>query len=86
MKNLQKNKFFSKIGGFFVATALVVSCSTIANADELKGKVFRIAHMGYIEEFDIIVGISCLEKVLAQLGYKFELGTGIKAAEQVFLK
>ncbi len=60
---------------------------TIAGGqDELKGKVFRIAHMGYIEEFDIIVGISCLEKVLAQMGYKFTLGAGIKAAEEIFLK
>ena len=60
---------------------------TIAGGQsELKGKVFRFAHMGYMEEFDIIVGISCLEKVLAQMGYKFDLGTGIKAAEEVFLK
>jgi aspartate aminotransferase-like enzyme len=41
--------------------------------------------MGYIEEFDIIAGISCLEKVLTQLGYKFQLGQGIKAAEEIFL-
>ena len=60
---------------------------TIAGGqDELKGKVFRIAHMGFIEEFDIIVGISCLEKVLHQMGYKFTLGEGVKAAEEVFLK
>jgi len=60
---------------------------TIAGGqDELKGKVFRIAHMGFIEEFDIIAGISCLEKVLAQMGYKFTLGAGVKAAEEVFLK
>jgi len=60
---------------------------TIAGGQaELKGKVFRIAHMGFIEEFDIIVGISCLEKVLAQMGYKFNLGAGIKAAEELFLK
>lgn len=60
---------------------------TIAGGQaELKGKVFRIAHMGYIEEFDMIVGISCLEKVLAQMGYKFNLGAGVKAAEEVFLK
>ena len=58
---------------------------TIAGGqEELKGKVFRIAHMGYIEEFDIIAGISCLEKVLHQMGYKFELGAGVKAAEEVF--
>ena len=60
---------------------------TIAGGqDELKGKVFRIAHMGFIEEFDIIAGISCLEKVLHQMGYKFTLGEGVKAAEEVFLK
>lgn len=60
---------------------------TIAGGqDELKGKVFRIAHMGYIEEFDIIVCLSCLEKVLHQMGYKFNLGAGIKVAEEVFLK
>jgi aspartate aminotransferase-like enzyme len=58
---------------------------TIAGGQsELKGKVFRIAHMGYIEEFDIIVCISCLEKVLAQMGYKFNLGAGLKAAQELF--
>jgi len=60
---------------------------TIAGGqDELKGKVFRVAHMGYIAESDIITGLSCLEKVLTQMGYKFTLGAGIKAAEEVFLK
>lgn len=60
---------------------------TIAGGQsELKGKVFRIAHMGFIEESDIIAGIACLEKVLAQMGYKFNLGQGVKAAEEVFLK
>jgi len=60
---------------------------TIAGGqEELKGRVFRIAHMGFIDEFDIIVGISCLEKVLAQMGYKFNIGSGVKTAEEVFLK
>ncbi len=60
---------------------------TIAGGQaELKGKVIRIAHMGFIEEFDVIAGISCLEKVLALMGHKFELGKGIKAAEEVFLR
>jgi aspartate aminotransferase-like enzyme len=60
---------------------------TIAGGQaELKGKVFRIAHMGFIEEFDIIAGISCLEKVLAQMGHRFNLGSGIKAAEEIFNK
>ncbi|MFH1457602.1 MAG: alanine--glyoxylate aminotransferase family protein [Candidatus Omnitrophota bacterium] len=60
---------------------------TIAGGQsEMKGKLFRIAHMGYIEEFDILLGISCLEKVLHRMGYKFSLGAGVKAVEEVFLK
>lgn len=59
---------------------------TIAGGQsEMKGKIFRFAHMGYIGEFDIIAGISCLEKVLAQMGYKFTLGAGVAAAQKVFL-
>jgi aspartate aminotransferase-like enzyme len=53
---------------------------------ELKGKVFRIASMGYMNQFDIIVSISCLEIVLSKMGYKFELGAGVKAAQKVFLE
>ena len=60
---------------------------TIAGGQsEMKGKIFRIAHMGYIGEFDIIVGISCLEKVFKQMGYKFDFGAGVKAAQEIFLK
>ncbi|MFH1248248.1 MAG: alanine--glyoxylate aminotransferase family protein [Candidatus Omnitrophota bacterium] len=60
---------------------------TIAGGqDAMKGKLIRIAHMGYIAEFDIILGLSCLEKVLTQMGYKFPIGSGIKAAQEVFLK
>ncbi|MDO8747903.1 MAG: alanine--glyoxylate aminotransferase family protein [Candidatus Omnitrophota bacterium] len=59
---------------------------TIAGGQaELKGKAFRIASMGYLNEFDIILALSCLEKVLHQMGYKFELGSGLKAAQEVFL-
>ncbi|MCX5716174.1 MAG: alanine--glyoxylate aminotransferase family protein [Candidatus Omnitrophica bacterium] len=53
---------------------------------QLKGKVFRIASMGYMNQFDIIVAISCLETVLSKMGYKFELGAGVKAAQKVFLE
>jgi aspartate aminotransferase-like enzyme len=60
---------------------------TIAGGQsEMKGKIFRIAHMGYITEFDIITGISCLEKVLTQMGYSFKMGTGVASAQEVFLK
>ena len=60
---------------------------TIAGGQgEMKGKLFRIAHMGYISEFDIILGISCLEKVLKKMGYVFDFGAGVKAAQEVLIK
>jgi len=49
----------------------------------VKGKIFRIAHMGYIVESDIILGLACLEKALKKLGYEFEMGAGVRAAEEV---
>lgn len=52
--------------------------------DKVKGKIIRIAHMGYITRFDIIACISALEQTLMDLGYKFELGAGVRRAEQIF--
>ena len=52
----------------------------------LKGKIFRIAHMGYIREDDLIIGIKTLEEVLAKMGYKFEKGKGIKAIKEALGK
>jgi len=51
---------------------------------QLKGKIIRIASMGFMTQWDTIVAISCLEIVLKQMGYQFELGSGVKAAEEVF--
>lgn len=53
---------------------------------ELKGKVFRIAHMGYITPEDILLTISCLEIALNEMGFKAPLGKGVKIAEEVFSK
>jgi aspartate aminotransferase-like enzyme len=50
--------------------------------DELKGKIFRIAHMGYMDELDIIGTISALELVLSELEWKTESGTAVHAAQR----
>jgi aspartate aminotransferase-like enzyme len=57
---------------------------TIAGGqDQAKGKVFRLAHMGYIDQSDIIAGIAAVELTLQELGYRFELGVGVKAAMEI---
>ncbi len=48
--------------------------------DQLKGKIFRIATLGYADEYDVITAIAALEFTLRDLGYKFEMGKGVAAA------
>ena len=54
--------------------------------DHLKGKILRIAHLGYIDTFDIIVAISSIEMALRKFGYKMEFGKGVAAAQEVLLE
>jgi aspartate aminotransferase-like enzyme len=59
---------------------------TIAGGqDDYAGRIFRVGHLGYFGEFDIITTLAALEMTLAELGYDFERGSGIKAAEAVFM-
>jgi aspartate aminotransferase-like enzyme len=58
---------------------------TIAGGqDHLKGKIVRIAHIGYYSEFDIITAISGLEMTLSDLGYRIKPGSGVAAAQATF--
>lgn len=52
--------------------------------DTLKGKIIRLAHMGYIDQFDILAAIAGVELVLIEMGMKIEPGAGVAAAQRVF--
>ncbi len=54
--------------------------------DHLKGKIFRIAHMGYFDFNDIIQVISGLEMALYKIGFDIELGRGVKKAQKIILE
>jgi aspartate aminotransferase-like enzyme len=52
---------------------------------EMKGQLFRIAHIGYLDYLDCIAIIAGLEQVLAKLRPgTFEFGAGLKAAQQLY--
>ncbi len=53
---------------------------------QAKGKIFRIAHMGFIDELDLLGTIGALESVLNELGYQVALGAGVKAAQEILGK
>lgn len=49
----------------------------------LKGKIFRLAHMGLIDELDVISALAAIELVLAEMGQSVTLGVGVAAASRV---
>lgn len=51
--------------------------------DQLKGRVVRIAHIGYVGPLDIIIAVSALEMALERFAYPVELGRGIAVAEGI---
>jgi aspartate aminotransferase-like enzyme len=51
--------------------------------DQLKGKVIRITHLGYVGSFDVVTGLAALELALEHFGASVELGRGVGAAEAI---
>ncbi|HZV95538.1 MAG TPA: alanine--glyoxylate aminotransferase family protein [Candidatus Nitrosocosmicus sp.] len=58
---------------------------TIAGGQgEMKGRVFRLGHMGYVAEFDVISALAALEQVLQELGHAVDFGASVSAAQKIF--
>ena len=52
----------------------------------MKGHMFRIAHLGYYDFLDLIAVLGGLEITLQKVGHKVELGSGVRAAQNVYLR
>ncbi|GAB6076092.1 pyridoxal-phosphate-dependent aminotransferase family protein [Desulfurobacterium crinifex] len=59
---------------------------TIAGGQEhLKGKIFRLSHMGYVDILDILTGLEVVEFALYELGYRnFKFGDSVSAAMETY--
>lgn len=60
--------------------------AVVANGQaEMKGKLFRIAHLGYYDYLDTIGILAALEHVMAGVaGRKVEYGVAVRAAQDVY--
>ena len=67
----------------FYETARRMGVELAGGLGELKGRVFRIGHMGQASASDIIATIAVVERALASLGASVELGRGLAAAQRV---
>jgi aspartate aminotransferase-like enzyme len=52
---------------------------------QAKGKIFRIAHLGYAGAFDVITAIAGVEMVLKGMGHPVKLGTGVAVAQELLM-
>jgi aspartate aminotransferase-like enzyme len=50
----------------------------------LKGKIFRVTHMGHYDHLDMVALIAALELALRDLGWKFEVGAGVAAMQKIY--
>lgn len=56
-----------------------------AGQDNFAGKIFRISHLGYYDELDMLTVIGGLERTLKMMGIPFETGAGVSAVQRAFL-
>jgi alanine-glyoxylate transaminase/serine-glyoxylate transaminase/serine-pyruvate transaminase len=50
---------------------------------EIKTRYFRIGHMGAVTASDIVATVGAIERGLRQVGYRFEVGAGLAAAQEL---
>ena len=50
--------------------------------DSMKGKIWRLSHMGYTDAFDLIGALAALELVLLEAGFPVEPGSGVAAFQK----
>ncbi|HXX28461.1 MAG TPA: aminotransferase class V-fold PLP-dependent enzyme, partial [Terriglobales bacterium] len=60
--------------------------AVVANGQgDMKGKLFRIAHLGYYDSLDTFAILAALEQVLAQVtGRAVESGVAVRAAQEIY--
>lgn len=70
-------------GGEVVRALAELEGLTVAGGQAaLKGKIFRIAHVGYFDEQDVVGMLGGLERALSSLGYSVEPGAAVAAGQR----
>ena len=56
-----------------------------AGQDEYKDKIFRVSHLGFYDELDMLTVIGGIERALKEINFAFEIGAGVSAVQKAFL-
>lgn len=73
------------VGGDAIRAYLLQQFNVVFSGGQgaLKDKVFRIGHLGYVRELDLLAALGALEIALHKLGAAVTPGAGMVAAQQV---
>jgi aspartate aminotransferase-like enzyme len=52
--------------------------------DTLKGKILRVAHMGYIDFFEVLAAVAALELTLPKFGHPVKPGEAVAACQKAY--
>ena len=67
-----------------VRSATKLTADVIAKAERLKGRIFRIGHIGWYDVFDITTALAAVELGLDALGAEVERGVAVTRALEAY--
>ena len=70
-------------GKALLKSARAYGATFAGGQEKLSGKVVRITHLGYMDDFDTLSAVAALERALRDVGYDVPLGKGVAAAQEV---
>ncbi len=73
------------VDGFRKVLDSKYNISIAGGQGDLKGKIFRVAHMGYTDYMETIMTIAGIELALKDMGYPVELAVGVRKAQEVLI-
>jgi serine---pyruvate transaminase len=60
---------------------------TIAGGqDDYAGKIFRVSHLGYYDDLDMITVAAAIERALMHSGFRMDAGAGVAAVHRALLR
>ena len=78
-ENIEWKKFNKTLKGKYGITVA-------GGQDEFKDKIFRVSHLGFYDELDMISVMGAIELSLKECGYEIEIGKGVSATLKYFTK
>jgi aspartate aminotransferase-like enzyme len=72
------------VADFLLRLRDVYGIQLVGGQGELKGKIFRIGHIGWFDVFDIATALAGIELALAEAGIEIERGAAVSRALEAY--